>query len=109
MGAHSLLEGVLAVEEGEEGGLADQPVLQAGVGAGPPGGGQPGPQGVRWGPGPGGHARVSGPLEVGGIGGPDEGALRGSGPWWGRAWDCTEVLPGGKQGEKGQWDLEAPG
>ena len=91
-GAHSLLEGVPAVEEGEEGGLANQPMVQAGVRAGPPSGGQPGSEGVRWGPGPGRRAGVLGPLQVGGIGGQDEGALWGSGPWRDRAWGCTEVL-----------------
>lgn len=96
-GAHSLEEGVLAVEEGEEGGLTDQPVVQAGVGAGPPRCGQPGPQGVCRGPGRRGQAGVLSPLEVGGIGGQDKGALRGVGPWQGRAWSYTEVLQEGEQ------------
>lgn len=91
-GAHSLLKGVLAVEEGEEGGLADQPVVQAGVRAGPPCGSQPGPEGVRWGPGPRGQAGVAGPFQVGGVGSQDERVLWGSGPRWGRTWGCTEVL-----------------
>ena len=107
-GAHSRLEGVLAVEEGEEGGLADQPVVQAGVCAGPPSGGQPGPEGVCWGPGPGGQAGVAGPLEVSGVGGQDEGALQGSGPWGARAWGCTEVLPRGKQCQEGKWNTSLP-
>lgn len=107
-GAHSRLEGVLAVEEGEEGGLADQPVVQAGVRAGPPSGSQPGPEGVRWGPGPGDQAGVAGPLEMSGVGGQDEGALRGSGPWGGRAWGCTEVLPRGKQCQEGKWNTSLP-
>lgn len=98
-----LLEGLLAVEQREEGRLANQPVVQAGVRAGPPSGSQPGPEGARWGPGPRGQAGVAGPLKVGGIGGQDEGAPWGSGPWQGRAWGCTEVLPGRKQGEKGKW------
>lgn len=76
-------------------------MVQAGVGAGPPGGGQPGPEGLCWGPGPGGHAGILGPLQVGGIGGQDEGALWGSGPSWGRAGGCTEVLAGGERGVGG--------
>lgn len=79
-GAHLLLEGVLAVEEGEEGRLANQPVVQAGVRAGPSSGGQPGPEGVCWGPSPRVQAGILGPLQVGGVGGQDEGARWGSGP-----------------------------
>lgn len=103
-GVRSLPEGVLAVEDGEEGRLADQPMVQAEVRAGPPGGGQPGPEGVSGGPGPGRRAGVSGPLQVRGVGGQDEGALRGPGSCWDRAWGCTEVLPGAKRREEGARD-----
>lgn len=74
----------------------------------PPSGSQPGPEGARWGPGPRGQAGVAGPLKVGGIGGQDEGAPWGLRPWQGRAWGCTEVLPGRKQGEKGKWTQVLP-
>lgn len=83
-GSHLLLEGVLAVEEGEEGRLANQPVVQARVRARPPSSGQPGPEGVCWGPGPGGRAGILGPLQMGGVGGQNEGAGWGWGCCWGR-------------------------
>lgn len=50
-GAHLLEERILAVEEREEGRLADQSMVQAGVRAGPSRGCQPGPQRVGRGPG----------------------------------------------------------
>jgi hypothetical protein len=101
-GWHSLEEGVLAVEEGEEGGLTDQPMVQAGVRAGPPRGSQPGPKGIGGGPGPWDGAGILGPLQVGGIGSQDEGALLWMGPWGGRAGGCTEVLPGGERCQGGR-------